>query len=250
MVRSFDELPTCDSTAAARAVGNWWGLRRGRCVCWVATISASLVAILGGMLPVSEALFRYLFSSESLEGCSRVLKWRLIGLVAAVSMFYLSCVHILVHHIIFSFKSAIHLRWKLDAHGERLREARMEARQRARCKGCPGSAGELLSATEWSKMGCASCLLFVVPLLVFSGQLNRCSGGPRAPCCIASLVSDDSCDKSLLLGLVVGLPFALATWFVFDDAQAIRNEWSTAQGYDDPVPIQIPRPSAPAAGRL
>lgn len=132
MARSFEELPLCNAALIRQRGGLWWRGNRLRAVCYLIAVLGGLTATLAAGLPLAELAIRSMLppaalTSELFAGCRVVVPWRLAGLLASISMLYMTCCHILVFHIIFNFKSSIHLRWGLDEAGERRRAGKLHS---------------------------------------------------------------------------------------------------------------------------
>lgn len=167
MGRSFDDLPSVGCKDAALQAGPQ--LVRPQGVIFVLTTAAGMVGLASAALPTVEWTLRCLAKAEAAElgrltclasiltRCRRVFLWRALGVVCSTVVIYVTVGHVLAYHLIFSYRTGIHLRVLGSDESEKKRALELrEARVRSQRRGCTMSiysAESMLDCVEqWQRI--------------------------------------------------------------------------------------------------
>ncbi len=172
MVRSFDDLPSCTCTDAISQAGPQ--LVRPQWLVFVITAVMGMVGVVSAALPTIEWTLRCMLKVEDVGRvaclssiviqCRREFLWRSLGLVASVVIVYVTIGHVLAYHLIFNYRTGIHLRVLGSDEYEKqrassLREGRLKAQKRG-CTMSINSAASMLDCVEqWQRIALGVLLL-------------------------------------------------------------------------------------------
>jgi hypothetical protein len=167
MALSFDDLPSVSCKDAALQAGPQ--LVRPQGVIFVLTTAAGMVGLASAALPMIEWTLRCLVNAEApelgrlaclasiLTRCRRVFLWRALGLVCSAVVIYVTVAHVLAYHLIFGYRTGIHLRVLGSDESEKKRVLELRAtRAQTQRRGCTMSiysAASMLDCVEqWQRI--------------------------------------------------------------------------------------------------
>eukprot|EP01043_Picozoa_sp_COSAG02_P027407 COSAG02_NODE_1616_length_11659_cov_17.704239_3_plen_178_part_00 len=167
MVRSFNDLPSCSCTDAMSQAGPQ--LLRPQWVIFVLTTVVGMAGLVSAALPMLEWTLRCMLKVDTPEverlaclgsivnQCRREFFWRSLGLVCSVVIVYVTVGHVLAYHLIFKYRTGIHLRVLGSDEYEKQRASSLrEARGKAQRRGCATSihsAASMLDCVEqWQRI--------------------------------------------------------------------------------------------------
>lgn len=167
MGRSFDDLPRLNCQQAVAVAGP--PLIRPQGVIFAMTIFVGVIGAVSAGLPTLEWALRCILNAEapqlgrlaclgsSIKQCWHVLLWRFLGFACSVLVIYVTVSHFLVYHLIFKYRTGVHLRVRGSDEFEKqleliLRKEKVNARRRG-CNVHMHSASSMLDCVDqWQRI--------------------------------------------------------------------------------------------------
>ena len=142
---------------------------RPQWVVFVLTAVVGMVGVVSAALPTLEWTLRCILKvgtpdvgrvaclSSIVVHCRREFLWRMLGFVSSVVIVYVTIGHVLAYHLIFNYRTGIHLRVLGSDEFEKQRASSLrEARVKAQRRGCTvsiRSAASMLDCVEqWQRI--------------------------------------------------------------------------------------------------